>query len=115
MVNDMFDIALRQLAGLNVCPEGLPVPQVTVLRSKQGNTYVTENDLHGATCAQLKEKGDTQIVKCLTVWKGGQIDLPSWQFRRALLALDERNCDVELLLQGKNGVVAKKLSDIERI
>lgn len=110
MLDEMIGLALRRLVDMDVCPAGLPAPQVTVLLSRQGNTYVTENDIDGVICARLKEKNDTQILKSLTVWKGGQIDLPSYPFRRALLALDERNCDTELFLQGKDGVITKKLS-----
>ena len=115
MVDKMFAIATDRLSHLDVCIEALPAPQVTVLLSKQGNTYVTENDMDGAICAQLRENGDTQIIKSLTVWKGGQIDLPSYQFRKALLVLDERNSDAELILQGKGGVITKKLSAVQRI
>ena len=115
MFDEMLGLAMIRLVDMDDCPAGLPAPHVTVLLSKQGSTYITENDMDGAICPQLRENGDTQIVKSLTVWKGGQIDLPSYQFRKALLALDERNRDAELILQGKGGVITKKLSAVQRI
>ena len=115
IIDNMRSVATDRLSHLDVCIEALPAPQVTVLLSKQGNTYVTENDMDGAICPQLRENGDTQIIKSLTAWKGGQIDLPSYQFRKALLALDEGNRDAELILQGKDGVITRKLSAVQRI
>ena len=115
MIDKMLALATDKLSRLDKCIDGLPAPQVTVLLTGQGNAYVTENDMDGAICAQLRKKNDTRIVRSLTVWKGGQIDLPSYPFRKALLTMDERNCDTELILQGKDGVITKKLSIVQRI
>ena len=115
IIDNMRSVATDRLSHLDICIDGLPAPQVTVLRTGQGNTYVTENDIDGAICARLKEKNDTHIVKSLTVWKGGQIDLPSYQFRKALLAMNAQNRDTELILQGKDKIISKKLSQVQRI
>lgn len=45
----------------------------------------------------------------LTVWKSGQIDLSAFRLRKALIELDEYNCNTDVVLQGKESYLIKKL------
>jgi hypothetical protein len=44
------------------------------------------------------------------MWKDGGVDLPSVTFRNALVKMDEYNKNTEVVLQGKDGYLIKKLS-----
>jgi hypothetical protein len=46
----------------------------------------------------------------VTMWKDGGIDLPSISFRKALIEMDEHNINTEIILEGKDGHLIKKLS-----
>lgn len=78
-----------------------------VLRSAKGGTYVftscdwtdpaPEEDL----LQTLRDSGDTEIEQLVYIWQHDScLDLPSHRFRLALLALDERNNDTRILLNG---------------
>lgn len=45
-----------------------------------------------------------------TVWKNGEVDYPSFAFRKALVKMSEENKEADLLLQGKSALITKKLS-----
>lgn len=110
MFEELFNIANNKLANIDKNAAGLPEPQVTVLFTDNGNYYVTTNDIDGMICNELKNKNDTKIINMLTMWKSGDIDLPSIRFRKALVELDESNCDTNIIVQGKDGCLVKKLS-----
>lgn len=109
MFEELFEIAKNKLAGIDEPVVGFPEPQATVLFTYNKNFYVAVNDMDGFICEELKGKNDTKIVHVLTMWKSGQIDLPSFQFRKALVALDQYNYDIDILLQGNDGYIIKKL------
>ena len=105
----MLKIANTNLAKLDQKVIGLPQPQVTVL-STDNDFYVAVNDIDGLICNELKLKDDTKVVSMLTMWKSGQIDLSSLNFRKALVELDQNNNNTDIILQGKNTLNIKKLS-----
>jgi hypothetical protein len=82
---------------------------VTVLVTEKENIYVAINDVKGEICKQIQEKNDTKIVKILTVWKNGEIDLPSLAFRKALLLMNSDNGKAKIYLQGVDGYITKTL------
>ncbi len=84
--------------------------QVTVLWTSNHRFYTAIDDLSGAICEELALKKDTRILKLITIWKNGQIDLPSLRFRQRMIALNENNKDAEMILQGKDGCIIKKIS-----
>ncbi len=110
MLEDMMRIAKSELATINEKADELPAPQVTVLLTNNNNIYVAVNDIDGLICEKLNAHKDTKIVRMLTVWKDGCIDLASLKFRNALIEMDEYNKTTDVLLQGKEGSLVKKLA-----
>ena len=79
--------------------------QVTALRSARGGIYIfssrdwTDPAPEEALLQTLRDSGDTVIEQLVYIWQHDCcLDLPSMRFRRALLALDERNADTLILL-----------------
>ena len=112
MFNQMLETAKDKLTTVNEIADGLPAPQVTVVLTNNDNIYVTVNDVDGSICQKLKQNKDTTVVKILTMWKDGSIDLPSYSLRKALIKMDNKNCDASVLLQGKSQYLIKKLTEV---
>lgn len=81
--------------------------QAIALRSAKGGEYAftsrdwTDPAPEEALLQRLRDSGDTEIELLVKVWQHDScLDLPSLRFRRALLALDERNADTLILLNG---------------
>ena len=110
MFEEMFNIARNKLTNINKIIDGLPAPQVTVLLTSNNNIYIAVNDVEGLICEELKNEDDTKIVRMLTMWKGGCIDLSSFRFRNALVKMDEYNNNTDIILQGKEDYLIKKLA-----
>ena len=110
MFEEMFQAAADKLAAVTERVDGLPAPQVTVLLTNNDTIYVAVNDVDGAICEELKQDKNTKIVRMLTMWKEGRIDVPSFRFRKALVSLDEENNNTDVILQGTDGYVMKKLA-----
>ena len=110
MFEEMFNIARNKLENINEVVEGLPAPQVTVLLSDNNTIYVAVNDGDGTICKKLKNADDTKIIRMLTMWKDGGIDLSSINFRKALIKMDEENNNTDIILQGKGSYLIKKLA-----
>ena len=103
----LLTTAGEKLKDITTFPAGLPAPQVTVLLSTEGQLYTTLNDTTGEVVKELKT--DTHISKMLTVWKGGEVDVAAWRLRAALLELDPQNGETEVLLQGDDDYIVKRL------
>ncbi len=110
MFEKMFEAAINKLSTVNEVVDGLPAPQVTVLLSDNNNVYVAVNDVDGTICEELKRDKNTKIIQMLTMWKDGGIDLSSISFRKALIKMDEENSDTDIILQGKESYLIKKLA-----
>ena len=110
MFEEMIRIAKSKLATIDELVEGLPAPQVTVLLSDNNNIYVAVNDADGTICEELKRDKNTKIIQMLTMWKDGGIDLSSINFRKALVKMDEKNNNTDIILQGKESYSIKKLA-----
>ena len=80
MYEKLFELAQKSLENLEQKIEGLPAPQVTVLLTDLDHYYVAVNDVDGAICETLKQAKDTKVLRMLTMWKDGCIDLPSMKF-----------------------------------
>lgn len=94
-------LAKQALAPVDHAPERLPAPLAYVLVTKSGAVYTVINDEFSDTVQALRDKQDTEVEAVLTMWKGGIPDLPSYAFRTALLELDPRNAETELLGAGR--------------
>ena len=110
MFYELLEVATNKLSTINVIVDGLPTPQVTVLLTIKDNVYVAVNDVSGSICEELKRNKDTKVIKMLTMWKDGRLDLSSITFRTALIEMNEQNYDTDIILQGKEGYLIKKLS-----
>ena len=110
VIEEMLETAINTLSTVNEIVDGLSAPQVTVLLSNNNNIYVAVNDVDGLICEQLKFDKNTKIIKMLTMWKDGGIDLSSIKFRKALINLDEDNSNADVILRGKDGYLIKKLA-----
>ena len=111
MFEQLLQIAKENLVTLNdtVDVEGLPAPQLTVLLTSNDAVYVAVNDVDGAICETLKHENDTKVVRMLTMWKDGGVDLSSYRFRVALVEMNACNADAAIILQGENGLHTKAL------
>lgn len=111
MIAQLIQIAKERLATVDeaVDVEGLPAPQVTVLLTSNDAVYVAVNDVDGAICETLKHESDTKVVRMLTMWKDGGVDLSSYRFRLALVEMNACNADTAIILQGENGLHTKAL------
>lgn len=110
MFNDLLNLAKDTLLSLKESVIGIPAPQVSVIYTDKNNTYIAKNDIDGSICDQLISNDDTRIVKLLTMWKNGQVDVPSFAFRKAIIEMNTANKDTDILLQGSEGFIVKKLS-----
>ena len=111
MFEEMFNVARNKVANINAeIIDGLPAPQVTVLYTNKDNIYIAVNDVDGLICEELKNADDTKIIRMLTMWKDGGIDLSSINFRKALIKMDEENNNTDIILQGKGSYLIKKLA-----
>ncbi len=57
----------------------------------------------------IAESGETVIIRGLFMWKSGDMDIPSANFRKGLEELDPANIEAEFLLRGGNGFLPRKL------
>ncbi len=110
MFEKMLEIAEKKLDSLNESAVGLPASQVTVILTDCDNIYVAVNDFDGSVCEELRHDNNTKVVKLLTLWKNGGLDIPSFDFRQALIRLDDDNVNADIILQGKDGCLIKKLA-----
>ena len=111
MFDEMLEVARNKLATVNEIIDGLPEPQVTILLTNHHNIYVGVNDVDGLICEKIKQDKDTMIIKMLTMWKGGRLDLSSRRFRNALIKMNDQNNHTDIILQGKEGYLIKKLAE----
>lgn len=111
MFEQLLQIAKDNLTTLNetVDVEGLPAPQVTVLLTSNDAVYVAVNDADGRICETMVKNQDTKVVRMLTMWKDGGVDLSSYRFRVALVEMNACNTDTAIILQGENGLHTKAL------
>ena len=58
---------------------------------------------------ELRKKGDTRIVRMLSMWVNGGVDMGSFRIRKAVLDLDPRNYTAEVIATGAVSFVRKPL------
>jgi len=105
----LADIAKEKLLSVNTAPEHLPVPLVYVLETAGGNIQTIINDDFQDVMDLLAREGDTAIVKLVSMWKDGTVDVPSYAFRKALLGLNARNAQTMVLLRTEGGYTEKPI------
>ena len=104
MVNEQLlkELARRALKTVKTVSIHLPAPLVYVMESAKGNIYTVVNDDFDGLLKELADSGDTVMVQALAMFApGDDVDIPSYRFRKALLALDPENAQTEIIMQGR--------------
>jgi len=91
--------------------------QAIVLYTKNGNQYsaVIENALsekgsdERALLQKLNAEADTEITDLLCLWQNGSIDLPSYRFRKQLIACNKTNQNTKIFVLSSHGYQAVAL------
>lgn len=92
--------------------------QAVVFKTVKGNIYHT---VIGDTLAdtesdvllkEMRQKSDTHIESIVCCWCEGSVDMPSFDLRQRLLALDRRNKNALILLQGLDKYIVKELENL---
>ena len=109
MFDDLLNYAKDVLSKTNHVHKGFPEPQVIVFTTTKCSTYISADNTIDDICSELISKQDTKISNLVAMWKNGQVDLPSLAFRKAILEMNSENKDTNILLQGKEGLIVKKL------
>ncbi|GMK37601.1 hypothetical protein PCCS19_06550 [Paenibacillus sp. CCS19] len=121
LYSDMLETAKAALAdeppALN--SQMLQQTQVAVLFTEHCNIYVAVcRDVFGSNCGfmdlleLLKTKGETRILKMLTMWHNGCIDLSSYHFRKSIYEMNKENLETEIMLLGKERDETDGLVDV---
>ena len=88
---------------------------VVILTAKGTVDSILFQNIHSAMEAEnamkflieKKKSGEAKIQRLVCMWHDGSIDLPSYDFREALVAIDSRNLSTQMLLHGLNGYAIK--------
>lgn len=75
------------------------------------NALSSERTDERSLLESLKRVGDTGIRCVLCMWQDGNIDIPSLEFRKMLLALNEQNARALIFVMTKNGISSIKLEN----
>ena len=73
------------------------------------NAISKEKREEEALLKRLKDADDTEVRYLLCMWADGNIDLPSFDFRKMLCEVSEKNIDTQIFVMTQNGVALKKL------
>ena len=92
--------------------------QAIVLLSVKGNEYSTliknalskEKSDETALLKRIKDLNDTEIRYALCLWQDGDIDIPSYWFRKSLCTLDLKNTETLLFVMTADGIGGIKVS-----
>lgn len=84
-------------------------PLVYVMLSSKGKAYTVINDDLAGLMKELAESGDTVMKKALAVWKDSGVEMPSYAFRKALLALNPENAKTELQFVSGTRTIAETM------
>lgn len=107
LLNHLMDVA-RQ--ALEATTEMHPMLQVIALYTARGNihTGISYGPQTGeALLEQLRQQGDTQVTHLVALWARGGLDMPAFDFRKALLELDAGNEFALLVMQGHDCLRAR--------
>lgn len=104
----MVDLLKSNLAEETPASNSEIPPQATALLTDRGNVYVAVCRVFGSDCGYdniltfMKTRGDeTRILKMVTMWKDGGIDLSSTKFRESIYRMNNENLETEVMVFGK--------------
>ena len=94
---------------------GADMSQAIALRTAAGSThafFTTLAELPAAeerVLADLTAGGDTRVSFLVALWESRCVDLPAYSLREKLIALDRRNLETLLVLQGEGHLSIRTL------
>ncbi|UVI27406.1 hypothetical protein [Paenibacillus spongiae] len=105
----MLELLKSDLAEETPVPNSEMPPQATALLTDHGNLYVAVcRDVFGSDCGYdnmltfMKTRCETRILKMVTMWKDGGIDISSMNFRESIYEMNKENIETEILVLGEN-------------
>lgn len=91
--------------------------QVIVVKTAKSNTYCFANpaksgvyDEEDRFVQMLSVRGDSQIQYIVCMWNSCEIDIPSMNFRKRLLAACPKNAEAGIILRTAEKLIVKTLS-----
>ncbi len=92
---------------------------VVILTAKGTVDSISFQNIHSASEAEnamkflieKKKSREDEIERLICMWHDGSIDFPSYSFREALVAIDNKNLSTQMLLNGLNGYVIKTVKE----
>lgn len=117
LVSPEVEAALKELLALagetlDNAPEA-HMSQAIALRTAAGSTHAFFTTLaelpavEERILAALTAGGDTQVSFLVVLWESRCVDLPAYSLREKLIALDRRNLETLLVLQGEGHLAVR--------
>ena len=109
MLNHLMNMAQTSLDAL---PDDGDMLQVTALYTSRDNFYtgITYGPQAGEQLlCQLQEQDDTQVTHLVSLWKQGGLDVSSYDFRNALLKMNDKNGYAVFPIQGHERLVSRTI------
>ncbi len=94
--------------------------QAVALLSKNGRIYSAVQNISAGeeeielVLSELQENKDTAVLSVICMFDSGDVDLPSYAFRKVLLRLNAMNKNTGIYLKGQSGYIEKRLKDTMR-
>ena len=104
----MTDVQMMAMAKKDLCLIDAAV-LVYVLETASGNIHTVVNNDFQKTLDTMAQANDTVVTKMVAMWQEGFVDVPSYAFRKALLALDAANKQTEVILRTERGYTTKAI------
>ncbi len=101
--------AEKAIRNITIQAEGLPAKQINVFLSSSGQLYAT-GDYRAVGMVLPWE--DNHIIKMLTMWENGDIDLPHYDCRMTMYMLNRCNADTLIYVSGNEGYHTVTLSSV---
>lgn len=78
-------------------------PVVYVVEARGGKVHTVINDEFDELIQTLRDEGDTAVATTFAMFRENEVDIPSFNFHKALLLLDPENRNTEWLGHGPDG------------
>ena len=104
----MTDMQMLEMAKKELCLIDAAV-LVYVLETASGNIHTVVNNDFQKTLDAMAKANDAVVTKMVAMWQEGSVDVPSYAFRKALLALDAANEQTEVILRTERGYTTKAI------
>jgi len=92
---------------------GIKEGQIIVTRGCSGKIATYENDLSEAAEQAILNAQTEPVKEIVCCWHNGEIDVPSQNMRKGLLAAFPQNADAIVYLNGWNGIGERRLGTLD--